>query len=97
MIVDPENLWNKRTERIHPSYVQNKPYHQRIYDQMGAVNIARSQEVALLQMSMMPGGIDMFHRNMAGVQQLLQDMEPPHVVGDADLAGAAARVDDQVV
>lgn len=43
-------------------------------------------------MSIQPGGIDLFHKNMVGVQQILEEMSPEHVKGQADLEGAADRV-----
>lgn len=43
-------------------------------------------------MSIQPGGIDLFNKNMVGVQQILEEMSPEHVKGQADLDGAADRV-----
>jgi len=67
MMIDPSMLYNNSTQRINAAHVPDMPFHQRIYDRMGAVNIARSQEIALMQMSMMPGGIDSFKRNIENI------------------------------
>lgn len=51
-------------QRLHAAQGSQEPYYVKLFNSMGASDIARTREIAVMQMAMTPSGIDALKRNV---------------------------------